>query len=544
MGLQKFGSVRSLERPAGTTRLTPFRDDNSLVALRYEQTKQAEPPIPLPPPRNPRRITRTPSTLTSSTARTSCTACTASTTRSARSTSTASTTSRPSPRSSPIVIPPPASAPPQEQHPLFRKPSVTPRPQGSERKRDSGAPTSSTVTLREEHAEDPVNTKSISLSDDIADTPSLYSADKISLDVGRVALSTSSPPPLSVSIPPPDEVVVAVRKSSSSSAASSPTQWPTQPLSPASPTSPALPKSPTSPSTPPSPTRRTSLVRKLSKTFGINIGGDGNKLRKKMLGTDKADKADRADRADRAAPPQAAPPQAAPPEPRGSPKPPKSPKSPKPPKSPKSPRLSPLLSPWSSPKLPPHETGLRLVPRTVDRANAVDNANVKHDRDSPFAPITTQIPEVNNLWDDLGAISFSKRGSIMFGGKTDLLGSLLMSDNDYNDHDGSSPLPHPATKTASSSSPSSSPTPRETAAMAENPRARARAAPQPDAPSVPSIRVSSMDVERESQKVRSLYESADGLNWEDGGCVAFAERLEPTAEVPSEEEENAAYGFP
>ena len=171
------------------------------------------------------------------------------------------------------------------------------------------------------------------------------------------------------------------------------------------------------------------------------------------------------------------------------------------------------------------------MPRTVDRANADDNANDKLDRDSPFAPITTQIPEIDNLWDDLGAISFSKRGSIMFGGKTDLFGSLLVSDNDNS---------HNHNDDNDESSPPSSPT---IPAMAEQPRARAGAAPQADAPSVPSIRVSSMDVERESQKVRSLYESADGLNWEDGGCVAFAERLEPTAEVPSEEEENAAYGF-
>jgi hypothetical protein len=79
-----------------------------------------------------------------------------------------------------------------------------------------------------------------------------------------------------------------------------------------------------------------------------------------------------------------------------------------------------------------------------------------------------------------------------------------------------------------------------TDAAAEQPPA----AVQADAPPVPSIRVSSMDVERESQKVRSLYESGDDLNWEDGGRVSFVERLEPTAEVPSEEEENVVYGFP
>jgi hypothetical protein len=43
--------------------------------------------------------------------------------------------------------------------------------------------------------------------------------------------------------------------------------------------------------------------------------------------------------------------------------------------------------------------------------------------------------------------------------------------------------------------------------------------------------------------VRSLYESGDDLNWEDGARVSYPERLEPTAEVPSEEEENVVYGF-
>ena len=52
-----------------------------------------------------------------------------------------------------------------------------------------------------------------------------------------------------------------------------------------------------------------------------------------------------------------------------------------------------------------------------------------------------------------------------------------------------------------------------------------------------------MDVERESQKVRSLYESGEDLNLEDGERVSCPERLEPTAEVPSEEEENVVYGF-
>ncbi|RYP50822.1 hypothetical protein DL768_003740 [Monosporascus sp. mg162] len=59
----------------------------------------------------------------------------------------------------------------------------------------------------------------------------------------------------------------------------------------------------------------------------------------------------------------------------------------------------------------------------------------------------------------------------------------------------------------------------------------------------PSIRVISIEAEKESQKVRSLYESAEGLNWEDGGrCPSLDERLEPAEEedVPSHGDENDA----
>jgi hypothetical protein len=132
----------------------------------------------------------------------------------------------------------------------------------------------------------------------------------------------------------------------------------------------------------------------------------------------------------------------------------------------------------------------------------------------------------------------------MFGGKNKLFKSLIMSAPDAN---APAQQPQEAHATTSTTTTDNITTPEadtgkadETGATAE----KSRAAPQADVPSVPSIRVSSMDVERESQKVRSLYESGDDLNWEDGGRVSFAERLEPTVEVPSEEEENGVYGFP
>jgi len=440
MAPPKFGSVRHKAKATGAARLTAFRDDTSLVALRYEQTKQAEPPIPLPPPRNPRRLTRPPSTITSSTA-------------------TAPT--------SPIVVSPPPVAPPQDQHPLFR--AQRPSRQSShaeERKRDSGAPTSSSVTLREEYAEE-LNTK---LLDDISDTPSVYSTD------GEIADHPLAPRPLTVSIPPR-----AQSTATAETAVSSPTQTAQPPLS---------------------PTRRASLVKKLSKSFGL--GADGSKkLRKKMLGSDRA--------ASQGAPPEAEPG-------RGSPKSPKSPK---------------------SPRFSPHETGPRPSNVSADRGhpqNPLSSATAAANNNS-FAPITTRIPD-DNLWDDLGAVSFSKRGSIMFGGKNDPFKSLAPAPQDQ--HPPSDPASSTPIDTVAPPEPETRKTDK-TGPMAD--KEKPSAAPQTDAPSVPSIRVSSMDVERESQKVRSLYESGEGLKWEDGGCVSFAERLEPTVEVPSEEEENVVYGF-
>jgi hypothetical protein len=62
--------------------------------------------------------------------------------------------------------------------------------------------------------------------------------------------------------------------------------------------------------------------------------------------------------------------------------------------------------------------------------------------------------------------------------------------------------------------------------------------------SPPDIRVLAADVEKESQKVRSLYTVGDGSRGEPGKRRSYCERLEPTPEVPSEENELDPYGFP
>lgn len=147
-----------------------------------------------------------------------------------------------------------------------------------------------------------------------------------------------------------------------------------------------------------------------------------------------------------------------------------------------------------------------------------------------FTPINTTIPTERLIDDELLTdLTFSKRGSLLLGGKRSfgLIPSFM---------DGSSDR---AVRRAADSVPNSDPD-----EMTATAKATATATDESTKPPLPSIRVLSLDVERESQKVRSLYESGDGLNWEDGRPLSSAgRRLEPTEEVPSPEAENAAYGF-
>lgn len=59
-----------------------------------------------------------------------------------------------------------------------------------------------------------------------------------------------------------------------------------------------------------------------------------------------------------------------------------------------------------------------------------------------------------------------------------------------------------------------------------------------------STRVMSLEAEKDSQKVRSLYETGDALKWEDGDKLsALGEQTEPAQELSLEEVENDTYGF-
>ncbi|KAK8039191.1 TBC domain-containing protein [Apiospora rasikravindrae] len=133
MAPKKYSSVRYKSRPAA---LVPFRDDTSLIALRYDQTVQAEPPIPIPPPRSPLRNRSTfayagsPATRPSSTVSSSL--------------------------SSHVVAaaPPNRSPQPNETHPALRAIITTPRTVVQDLQRHSGRGASSYSSTVHEESED------------------------------------------------------------------------------------------------------------------------------------------------------------------------------------------------------------------------------------------------------------------------------------------------------------------------------------------------------------------------------------------------------
>jgi hypothetical protein len=565
MAPSKFGSLR--RRRSATHRLTPFRDDTGLVALRYEQTKQAEPPIPIPPPKDPRRAARS-SSVTNTNATTNSSPA-AQTQSSIIQTSTPTSTLT----SNLVTIGPPRALllqlassppipPPQEEHPLFRNQRrENPQTDYDARKRDSGAPTASTATLREEGVEDLVRLKILDgIDNSPVASPGFEKGEQPQQQQQqqRPQRPQQKPPAIKTRPPVVEDQPLASPTPKSPAVSAHPPSSPVKDVQAAH-TNNARPESPEGSA----PTRKTSLVRKISVSLGMGSGsgagagagagagtgtGAGGSASfstppKASTGTHRLRKKSKPHQpqlqhqddpnlnaADRAAP------------------------------SPVQGRVSgsfPSQSPHSpiplTPPSPQKETRASCsaaasaapIP-TLAPASSSPTATAAGDGASmSFAPITTPIPD-DRLWEDVGNVSFSHRGSIM------LLGGKKRSKPAHDNNDDTTTDLHPQNSSSSSSSgavamatQSSDPAPATVAPQNDGPAETPTPVPvQAGAPSVPSIRVSSMDVERESQKVRSLYESGDDLSWEDGARLSFAERLEPTAEVPSDEEESCLYACP
>ncbi|KAK2041163.1 TBC domain-containing protein [Colletotrichum somersetense] len=437
MAPQKFASMRLKSRPT----LVPFKDDTSLIALRYEKTVQAEPPIPI--------LTRAPPrSLSILTGRTS--------------TSTSSSLSIFPP--SPVVVAPPAIS----QHPAFRFRATALNTTVDDWKRDSGlAPTASpSTTIVEEDCAEESCDKIVALGTNIVAVKSLEPVAPSVCDIDSVQYT----------------VAMAVSKQQSG--------------------------------------RCTSSTGKQAATmdqynFAQLVLTEGKASTSSSYSVDSSVELwnERLDGLSPAPPPIT---------PR---------------------RRDSLTSPQSSPNHSP--------------VNIPDNHDLSKDA-VDFSPISIPIPTGDLLDDDfLTTLDFSNRGSLMFGGSR--VFPAKTTDGAMEDRlqtvraralapaafapilhiqyeEPQSPTPSPIEVCANDmSATESTTTATESTTTAET---TAESASQVTM-TTPSIRVLSADVEMESRKVRSLYESGEGLRWEDGGRPSdVGEHLDATAEYPTEEFEN------
>ncbi|KAF4961893.1 hypothetical protein FSARC_9991 [Fusarium sarcochroum] len=232
----------------------------------------------------------------------------------------------------------------------------------------------------------------------------------------------------------------------------------------------------------------------------------------------------------------------------------------------------------------------RSASTTSKNSTATSAGTNSSDYDLPFLPLDVSIP-CDSLLDDafMKSVSFSKRGSIMYAAQdvaivngaeeqqqqqqhqqqhsmsidssTSTNGDALATPNS-DESDSGRATPTPSTTAA----PTLTPTPASPtqATTPTTPKSQTQTLPRPSDESndmnnsdkgagdgspqglmsTPDIRVLAADVEKESQKVRSLYTVGDGSRGESGKRRSYCERLEPTPEVPSEENELDPYGFP
>ncbi|KAL7901477.1 putative TBC domain protein [Trichoderma sp. TUCIM 5745] len=210
------------------------------------------------------------------------------------------------------------------------------------------------------------------------------------------------------------------------------------------------------------------------------------------------------------------------------------------------PPMQPLMRGSQPSPAPAHKQPQRLPPGNAEtsslalrarvRAHAtasLPNAASPAHEDDRFAPLGVSIPTESLLEDDfMATLSFSNRGSIMFGGRrAGPLGLDGASDAARGDAFPSAPST-PTHARSGSASASINRLESYAGANASNPALHA------PLPSPPDIRVLTSEIEKESQKVRSLYGVGDAINWEDGARHSYCEPLEPTPELPAEEDGN------
>lgn len=473
-------------RSRSTSRSRRSADPN-IIGVRYEKTVQAEPPIPLPP-RNPSRST-------------------------IRTLSIRSSASSPSPSVyenlslySPSLV---VVAPPTEEHPALRTPVRQAKLNHESWKRDSGhapTPTSATTIFEEDCEEEEEERKEEEQAENADNTSS----------------GANHSPPLSTNIDIPVDSDAVPQSQHGTAVGPVPGGWQssrgeTAFIRPAaSAPSPSLKKlhtasvaqQPSTPSPLPSPVspKRQSFLQRLSVCSSAPAKG--------KLGLAVGEGSPTANA--------------------------------------NAPPMQPLMRGSQPPPAPAHKQPQRSPPGNAEtsflalrarvRAHAtasLPNAASPAHEDARFAPLGVSIPTDSLLEDDfMATLSFSNRGSIMFGGRrAGPLGLDGASDAARGDAFPSAPST-PTHARSGRASASINRLESYAGANASNPALHA------PLPSPPDIRVLTSEIEKESQKVRSLYGVGDAINWEDGARHSYCEPLEPTPELPAEEDGNDSYGFP
>ncbi|KAH7272196.1 hypothetical protein MRS44_002705 [Fusarium solani] len=568
----KFGNARY-----PTERRASLRYDASLVGMRYEKTVPAEPPIPIIS-RNPARPSRRPS-----------------------SSSASSHSSFHSSYHRPVVVPPPGSiAPPTEEHPALRgtassspSPRTSPVSASEEWKRDSGvARANSTSTIHEEEDEDdfadslceqacgsiavvPSSVSSLAASvvsrpsttvrhmddpfvDQNSITAPLESVSSAASSVVSNAGCTTPPPPPPASHSHPATPTRASRALPIPIPFSKSAKIPSSPSCPApAATSSSYPPAPPPPSTSSSPRSSFSTSpRKFVKSLSLRSGQRlGKKSLSQMLSTpmqplwrgsstpasstssDSSTPTGTTTSTAAAAPGTTASATAN-----------------------ATATATAMAGPKQAPSWSPKGSS-RFWHRSRSSTNSTTTSagTISSDCDLPFLPLDVSIP-CDSLLDDgfMNSVTFSNRGSIMFGAQ-DIIALDGAADQDNKsldpspattktaiDNDGratpttptapSLTSPTTPTRVATPTTPVSQSLPRPSDESNDMNKSDRRGSPQGQM-SPPDIRVLAADVEKESQKVRSLYTVGDGSRGEPGKRRSYCERLEPTPEVPSEENE-------
>ncbi|KAK6193870.1 Allantoicase [Pestalotiopsis sp. IQ-011] len=590
----------------------PFRDDTSLVAFRYDQAAQAEPPIPIPPAKSPLRYQRQRAIAAAAAAAaaaakrpTSCVSPATTPTAAALTPAVvARTPSSPVPVSVPacssslpvIVAPPhpppsaPLPLPPTEEHPALR--SAAPRSDNTDdSKRDSGhAPTTTSTSSRartfyedesseEEEDEDPFPYEKIQ--------PSIRRSKFVpALLVPPLRIRSSSPTSLYAQTQQTQQTQQQQQQhnhiilenglggTNNHSESSIPLHSPGL--------SEANTVSPTSPTTPPPnfPDKTTSTSSSLfsRRSFSFRTSGSSSmKSSRRLKKKKKSQEPSKVVQHPLVFPSEALA-EARNEEPSSTPD----------PAAPTAPTATlPLLdgakATTSSSAAP---VTLVAPPRNGDEQLSSRDQAYHHTR-LPGALSSSRLvtaaddsaaydQEGDDFADFVQQISFSKRGSIMLGGmrpsrhaapaanmmspsspeqrpqrvfplaspprikpNQDNAAALTNTKTHDSDKTEAESNMSPTGRTATPPLPLAPPTPPSAPYAAADAPTTPKSARHP-----PSIRLISVQVERESQKVRSLYEPGEVLRWEDGAPPASShgERLEPTVEVPSDVDENS-YGF-